>query len=98
MEKFDPPRRTLLIFSTGVCSLTMGLLGTVRLTATNITTTTTALQAAFLKENEPSSPVLQWAGPLLPLILLLAFTFSFTLGLGPVPWVLIGEIFPARAR
>ena len=31
-------------------------------------------------------------------VLLLIFTFSFTLGLGPVPWVLVGELFPAHAR
>merc|ERR1712214_233156 len=60
----------------------MGLLGT----------------AAFLKEHEPTSAILSAAGPLLPLVLLLIFTFAFTLGLGPVPWVLIGELFPAHAR
>ena len=29
---------------------------------------------------------------------LAGFTFSFTLGLGPVPWVLVGEIFPVSVR
>ena len=75
-------RRSLLIFSTGFCSLFMGMLGTL----------------FFLKSHEPSSVIITTVGSWLPLACLLGFTFSFTLGLGPVPWVLMGEIFPVSVR
>ena len=75
-------RRPLLLLSSGLCSLFMGLLGTV----------------FFLKEHEPESVIVTSAGSWLPLVCLIGFTFSFTLGLGPVPWVLVGELFPANVR
>ena len=90
-------RRSLLIASTGLCSLCMGLLGTV----------------FFLKKHEPESVIiqvprvirniiihslLQAAGAWLPVACLLSFTFVFTVGLGPVPWVFLGELFPADVR
>ena len=52
----------------------------------------------FLKHHEPSSVVITSVGSWLPLVSLLGFTFSFTVGLGPVPWVLMGELFPASIR
>ena len=30
------------------------------------------------------------------LVCLIIFTFSFTAGLAPVPWVLVGELLPGR--
>ena len=44
------------------------------------------------------SVIVTTAGSWLPLVCLLGFTFSFTLGLGPVPWVLVGELYPASTR
>ena len=44
------------------------------------------------------SVIVTTAGSWLPLVCLLGFTFSFTLGLGPVPWVLVGELYPATTR
>jgi MFS transporter, SP family, galactose:H+ symporter len=41
---------------------------------------------------------LSGAGSWLPLVFLLAYITSFGIGLGPVFWVLIGEIFPPEAR
>ena len=67
-------RRPLLMLSTGLCSLFMGKLGTI----------------FFLKTHEPSSVIVTSAGSWLALASLLGFTFSFTLGLGPIPWVLVG--------
>ena len=67
-------RRPLMMLSTGLCSLFMGMLGTI----------------FFLKTHEPSSVIVTSAGSWLPLASLLGFTFSFTLGLGPIPWVLVG--------
>ena len=67
-------RRPLLMLSTGLCSLFMGMLGTI----------------FFLKTHEPNSVIVTSAGSWLPLASLLGFTFSFTLGLGPIPWVLVG--------
>ena len=52
----------------------------------------------FLKSHEPSSVIITTVGSWLPLASLLGFTFSFTLGLGPVPWVLMGEVFPVSVR
>ena len=31
------------------------------------------------------------------LVCLIIFTFSFTAGLAPVPWVLVGELLPGKA-
>ena len=75
-------RRPLLILSSGFCSLCMGMLGTI----------------FFLKEHEPDSAIVKSAGSWLPLAALLGFTFFFTLGLGPIPWVLVGELYPASVR
>ena len=41
---------------------------------------------------------LQSAGSWLPIACLLVFTFVFTVGLGPEPWVFLGELFPADVR
>ena len=68
-------RRPLLMLSTGMCSLFMGMLGTI----------------FFLKSYEPNSVIVTSSGSWLPLASLLGFTFSFTLGLGPVPWVLVSS-------
>lgn len=35
---------------------------------------------------------------ILPLILIAVFIVAFSLGFGPVPWVIIGEIFSAEVR
>ena len=75
-------RRSLLMFSSGLCSLFMGMLGTI----------------FFLKQHEPESVIVTNAGSWLPLACLVGFTFTFTIGLGPVPWVLVGELFPANVR
>ena len=69
-------RRPLLMLSTGLCSLFMGMLGTI----------------FFLKTHEPNSEIVTSSGSWLPLASLLGFTFSFTLGLGPVPWVLVSKV------
>ena len=39
----------------------------------------------------------QSIGSWLPLTCLLCFAVSFSLGLGPVPWLLMGEILPTTA-
>ena len=44
------------------------------------------------------APKFQVAGSWLPLACLLLFTFVFTVGLGPVPWVFLGELFPSDVR
>jgi MFS family permease len=38
------------------------------------------------------------AGSVLSLLCILAYIAAFAIGLGPVFWVLIGELFPAEAR
>ena len=75
-------RRTLLLMSCAGCSLFMGMLGT----------------TFFLKEHEPDSEIVTVAGAWLPLASLIGFTLFFTIGLGPVPWVLVGELYPASVR
>jgi SP family arabinose:H+ symporter-like MFS transporter len=40
---------------------------------------------------------LHWSGTI-ALICVLAFVAFFAIGMGPIPWVLIAEIFPARIR
>lgn len=34
----------------------------------------------------------------LPLISLVVFVLSFSLGFGPIPWLMMGEILPAKIR
>ena len=75
-------RRCLLSASAGLCSASMAGLAAV----------------LCLKEAYPESGPVQEAGRHLPVVLLVLFAFSFTLGLGPVPWVLVGELYPAGAR
>ena len=68
-------RKTLLLVSSFMCSLSMGLLG---------------LSVWVRDQGGLRISGLDWA----PLICLIAFTLSNTLGLGCVPWVLMGEMFP----
>ena len=34
----------------------------------------------------------------LPLVWLVIFTAAFMVGLGPIPWILLGELFPGNDR
>ena len=41
-------------------------------------------------ENEPPG----W----IPLIALMVYVVSFSIGFGPIPWLMMGEVFPSRIR
>ena len=48
----------------------------------------------IISSYEPlNSTVAAW----IALVCLIIFTFSFTAGLAPVPWVLVGELLPGKA-
>ena len=50
---------------------------------------TLALVTWIIDDNKDDTPAwVRW----LPLVLLVAFTVAYLGGLGPVPWVLIGEL------
>ena len=34
----------------------------------------------------------------IPLIALVVYVVSFSIGFGPIPWLMMGEIFPSRIR
>ena len=48
-----------------------------------------ALAAFYFNGKEPT-----W----LALVSLVGYIVAFSLGMGPVPWLFMGEIFPAHAR
>jgi len=48
----------------------------------------------FREMDEESVSGLGW----IPLLSLILYVVSFSLGFGPIPWVIMGEIYPARIR
>ena len=34
----------------------------------------------------------------IPLLALMVYVVSFSIGFGPIPWLMMGEIFPSRIR
>lgn len=34
----------------------------------------------------------------IPLIALMVYVVSFSIGFGPIPWLMMGEVFPSRIR
>lgn len=48
----------------------------------------------FLKANEYDVSSIGF----IPLVSMCAFIILFSLGFGPIPWMLIGEIFPAQIK
>ena len=65
-----------------ICCLSMAALGT--------TTYLTRFDDQSLSSNLDSA--LRW----LSLVFLITFVLGFTLGLGPVPWILVGELKPGK--
>nr|XP_027220999.1 facilitated trehalose transporter Tret1-like [Penaeus vannamei] len=58
----------------------------------------------FSFANRTSSPLPDQRGApvsaigVIPLVLLVVFISAFSVGLGPVPWLMMGELFPSNAR
>ncbi|XP_069974162.1 facilitated trehalose transporter Tret1 [Penaeus vannamei] len=79
-------RKKLLIISAAVMALSIVGMG------------------GFAFANRTSSPLPdQRAAPVsaigvIPLVLLVVFISAFSVGLGPVPWLMMGELFPSNAR
>ena len=49
----------------------------------------------YFKENsEEESELPGW----IPLIALMVYVVSFSIGFGPIPWLMMGEVFPSRIR
>lgn len=48
----------------------------------------------YLKDNQGDVSQLGW----LPLASLVVYVLSFSLGFGPIPWLMMGEILPAKIR
>lgn len=48
----------------------------------------------YVKDNNGDVSTIGW----LPLSSLVIFVLSFSLGFGPVPWLMMGEILPAKIR
>ncbi len=55
-----------------------------------------ALGIFFYLKDDAEDPVYLDIG-WLPLISMIIFITAFSLGFGPIPWMLVGEILPARA-
>ena len=75
-------RKSLLIISLLICCLSMAALGT-----TNYLTNSDNHSL-----DEHIDQILRW----LSLVFLITFVLGFTLGLGPVPWILLGELKPGE--
>ncbi len=64
----------------------------ISLTICSLTMSGMGTTSYFVQQNQMVSPesALRW----LSLVFLIVFVLGFTLGLGPVPWILIGELRP----
>ena len=68
------------------------LLLSISLTICSLTMSGLGTTTYFVHQDQTASPesFLRW----LSLVFLIVFVLGFTLGLGPVPWILVGELRP----
>ena len=71
--------------------LSLAVFGTYFYLKEDITNT----QATLMNSVEKSGTLLPgW----IPLMALMVYVVSFSLGFGPIPWLMMGEVFPSRIR
>lgn len=75
-------RKTLFIISESIMCLSLVGLGTF----------------FYLKENHSTDPALIESLSWLPLVSLIVFIGAFGIGAGPVPWLMTGEVLPAKIK
>jgi len=87
------------VSSIGTVSTTTALTAAATTTTIDpITTAASALNATFAAPAVPSRPLPSAALSYVALISALCYMASYSLGYGPLPWVLISELIPLRAR
>lgn len=52
----------------------------------------------YLKENSQTDPAIIESLSWLPLVSLILFIAAFGIGAGPVPWLMTGEVLPAKIK
>ena len=75
-------RKVLLYFSDGGMILSLGVFGA---------------YFYFKEHSVPGGDASKLPG-WIPLIALMVYVVSFSIGFGPIPWLMMGEVFPSRIR
>ncbi|XP_046384302.1 facilitated trehalose transporter Tret1-like isoform X2 [Ischnura elegans] len=56
----------------------------------------TAINATLFKESDLALSIASWSW--LPLLAFVVYVVGFSLGFGPIPWLMMGEVLPAKIR
>jgi facilitated trehalose transporter len=83
-------RKVLLLMSSSLMVLTLGSLGTFFF-----------VNRELVKDPNPKALeeyVTEMGLGWIPLVSLMLYVLAFSIGFGPIPWLMLGEIFPSRIR